>query len=143
MIWIFIKYSVCNVQDAFSENAQHFQKALIAHLTKRCVVDPACGVSLPIIEWLTQVQTQQCQLCVILLSVFLVFLSHSAYWWKKVDIKIFIAHFAILCMLALKVYYYCSLTSCLFKFRWPRELLHFCSFLEFKHLKSNYSYYTQ
>ena len=32
-------------QDAFSENAQHLQKVLIAYLDKRGKSDPACAVS--------------------------------------------------------------------------------------------------
>eukprot|EP00731_Ephydatia_muelleri_P018474 Em0011g514a len=38
-----LKSTGSKMMDAFSENTQHFQKALIAHLTKRCAVDPACG----------------------------------------------------------------------------------------------------
>ncbi len=32
-------------QDAFSENAQHLQKVLMAYLSKRGKSDPACAVS--------------------------------------------------------------------------------------------------
>jgi len=34
-----------NLQDAFSENAQHLQKALVYHLTRKSTVNPACNVS--------------------------------------------------------------------------------------------------
>ena len=33
------------LQDAFSENAQHLQKVLIAYLNRRGKSDPACAVS--------------------------------------------------------------------------------------------------
>ena len=46
-------------QDAFSENAQHLQKVLIAYLNKRGKSDPACAVSVvPLLLLTTYMYTQ-------------------------------------------------------------------------------------